>query len=64
VAGPVLAAGEDANDAGVGPLGKAVLREAGGAEIVHGLGVGPPQPDAFVELADGEQSGVAGELTR
>jgi hypothetical protein len=64
VAVPVLAASEDANAAGAGPLGEAVFREAGGAGTVHGLGVGPRQPDAFVELADGEQPGVTGELTQ
>jgi hypothetical protein len=61
---PVLAASEDGNDTGAGPLGEAVLREAGGAGTVHGLGVGPPQPDAFVELPDGEQPGVSGQLAR
>jgi hypothetical protein len=64
VAVPVRAASEDANAAGAGPLGEAVLCEAGGAGTVHGLGVGPPQPDAPAELADGEQPGVAGELAR
>jgi hypothetical protein len=49
-----LAVSEDANDAR-GPLGEARLGEAGGAGIVHGLGVGSPQPDALAELADGEQ---------
>jgi hypothetical protein len=64
VAVPVLAAGEDANDAGAGPLGEAVLREAGGAGTVHGLGEGAGEPDALVELAIGELPGVAGELAR
>jgi hypothetical protein len=59
---PVLAAGEDANDAGAGPHGGAVPREAGGAGTVHGLGEGAGEPDARVHLAGGEQSGVAGEL--
>ena len=59
---PVLAAGEDANDAGGGPLGEAVLRKALDAGTVHGLGEGAGEPDALVELAGGEQSGVAGEL--
>jgi hypothetical protein len=54
VAVPVRAASEDANDAGAGPLGEAVLREAGGAGTDHGLGVGPRQPDAFVELPNRE----------
>ena len=61
---PVLAAGEDANDAGAGPLGEAVPREAGGAGTVHGLGEGAGEPDVLVELADGQQPGVTGQLTR
>jgi hypothetical protein len=59
VAVPVLAASEDANDAGAGPLGEAVLCEAGGAGTVHGLGEGAGELDAL-----GRQPGVAGELTR
>ena len=39
-----------------------MLGEVGVAGGVEGAGVGPCQPDALVELADGEQSGVAGEL--
>jgi hypothetical protein len=62
VAVPVRAAGKDANDAGAGPLGETVPREAGGAGTVHGLGEGAGEPDALVELAGGERSGVAGEL--
>jgi hypothetical protein len=62
VAVPVLAAGEDANDAGGGPLGEAVLRETGDTETVHGLGEGTGQADALVELAHAEQPGVAGHL--
>jgi hypothetical protein len=62
VAAPVLATSEDANDAGAGPLGGAVLREAGGAGNVHGLREGAGELDGLVELAGGEQSGVAGEL--
>jgi hypothetical protein len=64
VAVPVLAAGEDANDAGAGSLGEAVLREAGGAGTVHRLGEGAGAPDARVRLARGEQSSIAGELAR
>ena len=58
------AVGEDANEADAGPLGEAVLREAGGAGTGHGLGVGPRQPDAFAELADGRQPGVVGQSAR
>ena len=59
---PALAAGEDANDVGADPLAEAVLREAGGAGTLHSLGEGAGEPDARVQLAGGEQSGVAGEL--
>jgi hypothetical protein len=64
VAVPVPAAGEAANDAGAGPLGEVGLGEAGGAGTVHGLGVGPPQPDALAEMAVGEWLAVAGQLAR
>jgi hypothetical protein len=53
VAVPVRAASEDANDAGAGPLGEAVLREASGAGVVQSLGEGAGEPDVLVELADG-----------
>jgi hypothetical protein len=62
VAVPVRAAGEDANHAGAGPLGGSVLREAGDAGTVHGLGEGAGELDVLGELAGGEQSGVTGEL--
>ena len=32
------------------------------AGVIEGVGEGPGEPDALVELADGEQSGVAGQL--
>jgi hypothetical protein len=39
-----------------------VQRPAWVADAVEGPGVGPCEPDAQVEPADGEQSGVTGEL--
>jgi hypothetical protein len=35
-----------------------------GAGVVQGVGEEPGQPEAFVELADGEHLGVTGELAR
>jgi hypothetical protein len=34
------------------------------AGIIEGAREGPGEPDALIELADGEQSGVAGQLAR
>jgi hypothetical protein len=39
-----------------------VLGEVGVVRVVEGLGEGSGKPDALIELADGEQPGVAGEL--
>src|SRR5262249_28217484 len=44
----VLVAGQDAVDAG----------------IIEGAREGPGEPSALIELADGEQPGVAGQLAR
>jgi hypothetical protein len=63
VAVRVLAAGEDAEDTGADHLQEAVLSEVGVAGLVEGIGEGPGQADALVELADGQQPGVAAELT-
>jgi hypothetical protein len=41
-----------------------VLGQLGVAGVVEGVGEGPGEPEALVELAEGEQPGVAGELTR
>ena len=60
----VRVAGQDAVDPGADHLQEGVLGEAGVPGIVEGLGEGPGQADALVELADGQQPGVAGELTR
>jgi hypothetical protein len=40
-----------------------VLGESRVTGVIQGLGEGPSEADALVELADGEHSGVAGELT-
>ncbi len=58
----VFVAREDAVHAGADHLQKRVLGEARVAGVVEGLGEGPGEPDALVELPDGEQTGVAGEL--
>jgi hypothetical protein len=49
-------------DAGPDHFQKAVLGEVGVAGVVQGPGDCPGQADALVELADGEQPGVTGEL--
>jgi hypothetical protein len=54
--------GQDVVRAGADHLQERVLREAEVAGVVQGAGVGPGQAEALVERADGEQSGVAGEL--
>jgi hypothetical protein len=40
-----------------------VLGQVRIARVIEGFGKGPSQADALVELADGEQPGIAGELT-
>jgi hypothetical protein len=58
----VLVARKDAVDAAADHLQERVLAQVGVAGVVEGAGVGPGKPDALVELADGEPSGVAGQL--
>jgi hypothetical protein len=60
----VLVASQDAVDAGTDHLQERVLGQVRVAGIVEGCGEGPGQADALVELAEGEQPGVAGELAR
>src|SRR5262249_3368113 len=60
----VLVAGQDAADAGPDHLQESMIREVGIAGVGQGVGEGPGEPDAVVELADGEQAGIAGELAR
>jgi hypothetical protein len=57
-------AGQDAVEAGPDHLQEGVLGEVGVAGVIEGVGEGTGEPDALVELADGEQPGVAGELPR
>ena len=59
----VRVAGQDAVDARPDHLQEGVFGEAGVAGVPEGVGEGPGEPDALVELADREQPGVAGELT-
>src|SRR5262249_24928266 len=50
-------------DAAANHLREGVLDEFGVAGVVEGVGEGQGEPGAIVELAEGEQPGVAGELT-
>ena len=59
---PVLVAGQDAVDAGADHLREAVLGKPGVARVVESLGESPREPDALIELADGQEPGVAGKL--
>ena len=45
-----------------GPSQEGVLREVAIAKVVEGAGKGSGKPDVLVELANGEQPGIAGEL--
>ena len=58
----VLVAGQGAVDPAADHLQERVLGQFTVAGVVEGLGEGPGKADALVELADGEQPGVAGEL--
>jgi hypothetical protein len=58
---PVLAAGENAEHSGTDHFQDAVLREVG-VTGRPGSSKCLCEPDALVELVDGEQSGVAGQL--
>jgi hypothetical protein len=49
-------------DAGADDLQEAVLCAVGVAKVVEGVGGGFWESHALVEPADGEQSGIAGEL--
>src|SRR5262249_55346783 len=60
----VLVASEDSVYAGPDHLQEGVRGEMGVAGVVEGGGEGPGEPNALVELADGQQPGVAGELAR
>jgi hypothetical protein len=59
-----LVAGQDAVDATANHLREGVLGQVRVAGVIEGAGVGPGQADALVELADGEQPGIAGQLAR
>ena len=58
----VLVASQDAVDAGTDHLQERVLGQVRVAGIIEDIGKSLGEPDALVELADGEQPGVAGEL--
>ena len=59
----VRVAGQDAVDARPDHLQEGMLGQLGVAGVVQGLGEGFDEPDALVELADGEKPRIAGELT-
>ena len=58
----VRVAGEDAVDTGPDHFQEGVLGEVGVAGVVQCFGEGLGEPDALVELPDGEQPSVAREL--
>ena len=58
----ILVASQDAVDTAADHLQEAVLREVGVAGVIKGRGESPHEGDLLIELADGEQSGVAGQL--
>jgi HKD family nuclease/diadenosine tetraphosphate (Ap4A) HIT family hydrolase len=60
----VFVPGEDAEDAGPDHLQERVLGEVRVPGVVERLGKRPGEPDALVELADGQLPGVAGQLAR
>jgi hypothetical protein len=60
----ILGAGNDTVDAGADHLQERVFGQTGIAEVIEGLREGPGPSDALIELANGQQPGVAGELTR
>ena len=60
----VLVASQDAIDAGPDHLQERVLGKVRVAGIIERLGKSPGQADAVIELADGQQSGITGELAR
>jgi hypothetical protein len=55
----LLAVGEDAVHMAADHLQEGVLGEVGVAGVVEGIGEGLGDPDALVELTEGEQPGVA-----
>ena len=51
-------------DAGADHIQEGVTRKVGVAGVVERFGGGPGEPEALVELADGQQPGIARELPR
>jgi hypothetical protein len=60
----VLVAGQDAVDAGADHRQEGVLGQLRVAGVVESVGESPREPDALIELADGQEPGVAGKLPR
>jgi hypothetical protein len=51
-------------DTGADHLQESVFGEIWVARVIESLGKSPGQVDALIELADGKQSGITGELAR
>jgi hypothetical protein len=49
-------------DAGTDHLQERVLSKVRVAGVIESLGKSPRQADALIELADGQQAGIAGQL--
>jgi hypothetical protein len=60
----VRVAGQDTVDAAADYRQEGMLGEALVAGVVERVREGPGEPDALIELADGQQPGIAGELAR
>lgn len=60
----VLVAGQDAVDATADHFQEGVLGEIGVAGVVEDGGEGLDEPNAPIELANGQQPGIAGRLAR
>lgn len=58
----VRVVGEDAVHAGANHLQSGVLDKLGIARVVEDGGEGSGEPKGFIELAEGKEPGIAGEL--
>ena len=54
-----LVTSDDAANAGAQHLEEGVLGRAGVAVVIEGVGEGPAELQAVIELAEGEQPGIA-----
>jgi hypothetical protein len=60
----VFVASQDAVDAAADHLQEGMLGKVRVAGVVESIGKSSREADALIELADGQEPGVAGELTR